>query len=274
MHAPLSVSLVCVAVVLSSGCRLARDLLPRTHTTAVAPDGQAHAFVRQHLNPDPPDDHLYIARPGEHAQEVMALAPDQDWCRAIVWSPDSRKVGFLINDRQLALYDARSFGLEAMLILNTDDTQEVRSLSLQRGGIVSFDVIERGVIEIPQKGGRRRLSRGGSIAQSPPGSRMVSPEKILGRRTVTIPASRLALHVRSGDGQAAAAAGWARLQARGGRQVRVPWTRDDDGRVRLPAFDAGPLEILEVGVPGRWRTAVLKDVAVTAAAVDVTLPIE
>ena len=110
MHAPLSVWLVCVAVVLSSGCRLARDLLPRTHTTAVAPDGQTRAFVRQHLNPDPPDDHLYIARPGEPAREVMALAPDQDWCRAIVWSPDSRKVGFLINDRQLALYDARVSG--------------------------------------------------------------------------------------------------------------------------------------------------------------------
>jgi len=76
------------------------------------------------------------------------------------------------------------------------------------------------------------------------------------------------------SGQATAAAGWARLQARGGRQVRVPWTRDDDGRVRLPAFYPGPLEILEVGVPGRWRTAVLKNVAVTGAAVDVTLPIE
>ena len=94
MRTPLSVWLVCVAVVLSSGCRLARELLPRTHTTAVAPDGQTRAFVRQHLNPDPPDDHLYIARPGEGPQEVMALAPDQDWCRAIVWSSDSRKVGF------------------------------------------------------------------------------------------------------------------------------------------------------------------------------------
>jgi hypothetical protein len=39
--------------------------------------------VRQHLNPDPPDDHLYIARPGEPAPEMMALAPDQDWCLAI-----------------------------------------------------------------------------------------------------------------------------------------------------------------------------------------------
>lgn len=50
--------------------------------------------------------------------------------------------------------------------------------------------------------------------------------------------------------------------------------RDVHGRVRLPAFGAGPLEILQVGVPGRWPTAVMKNVAVTAAGVDVTLPIE
>jgi hypothetical protein len=91
---------------------------------------------------------------------------------------------------------------------------------------------------------------------------------------VTVPASRLSLRVGSGDGEPAAKKGWARLQARGGRQAWVPWTRDDVGRVPLPAFDAGPLEILEVGVPGRWRTAVLKDVAVTGAEIDVTLPIE
>ena len=82
---------------------------------------------------------------------------------------------------------------------------------------------------------------------------MVTPEKVLGRRTVTVPASRLSLRVGSGDGEPAAKKGWARLQARGGRQVWVPWTRDDVGRVRLPAFDAGPLEVLEVGVAGRWR---------------------
>jgi len=139
MRAHLSVWLVCVAVGISSGCRLARDLLPRTHTTAVAPDGQARAFVRQHLNSDPPDDHLYIARPGERAQEVMALAPDSDWSRAIVWSPDSRKVGFLINDQQLAVYDTRSFELEAMLILVSEGSQEVRSVTLNSAGSVAFD---------------------------------------------------------------------------------------------------------------------------------------
>lgn len=274
MRTSLSVWLLSVVVVLSSGCRLARDILPRTHTTAVAPDGQTRAFVRQHLNSDPPDDHLYIARPGERAREVMALAPDQDSCRAIVWSPDSRKVGFLINGRQLALYDARSFDLEAMLILNIEDTQEVRAVSISPAGTISFDVVERALMDIPQNGGRRLQVPAVAHVHYRPGTRVVAPERMLGRQTVTVPSHRLALRVRSRNGQAAAAAGWARLRARGGRQVQVPWTRDEDGRVRLPAFDAGPLEVLEVGVPGRRRTAVLKNVAVTDTEVDVTLPIE
>lgn len=274
MRAPLSVWLVCVAVVLSSGCRLARDLLPRTHTAAVAPDGQTRAFVRQHLNSDPPDDHLYIARPGEPAREVMALAPDQDWCRAIVWSPDSRRVGFLINDQQLAVYDSHSSELQAMLILTDDRAHEVRSVSLTEAGSVSFDLVARALWDIPAKGGQRLQVHAVSIAPYRPAIRIVTPERMLGRRTVTIPPQRLSLRLSSANGQAAPKTGWARLQARGGRQVRVPWTRDDDGRVRLPAFEAGPLEILEVGVPGRWRTAVLKNVAVTGAAVDVTLPVE
>ena len=188
--------------------------------------------------------------------------------------PDSRKVGFLINDRQLAIYDARSFELEAMLILNAESTQEVRSVSIDRAGTVSFDVVERAAMEVPQHDGRRLQVPAVAQVQYRPGTRVLAPERMLGRQTVTISPHRLSLRVRSGDGQAAAAAGWARLQAGGGHQVRVPWTRGADGRVRLPAFDGGPLEVLEVGVPGRWRIAVLKDVAVTGAAVDVTLPLE
>ena len=273
MRAHLSVWLVCVAVALSAGCRLARDLLPRTHTTSVAPDGKTRAFVRQHLNPDPPDDHLYIARPGEPPQEVMALAPDADSSRAIAWSPDSRKVGFVINGHRLAVYDVRSFDLEAMLILDAVGEQEVRSVTLDGSGAVSFDLVERALIDIPHKGDRLQV-RGGDIAQYPRGSRLVTPERMLGRRTMTIPEQRVSLRLTSVEGQQAVRTGWARLQARGGRQVRVPWTRADDDTARLPAFDAGPLEILEVGVPGRWRTAVLKNVAVTGDPIAVALPIE
>lgn len=271
MRSHLSVSVVCVAAALSTGCRLAQDVLPRTHTTSVAPDGLTRAFVRQHLSPDPPDDHLYIVRPGERAQEVMALAPDADWSRAIVWSPDSRKVGFVVNDRQLAVYDARSFDLEAMLILVSDGSQEVRSVTLDQAGAVSFDVVKRALMDIPARDGGHMQVRAVSIGQYRPGSRIVKQERMLGRRTLTIRAARMSLRLRSPDNRPVPKSGWARLQTRDGRQARVPWTIGDDGTVRLAAFDAGPLAILEVGVPGNWRTTVLKDV-VTTSPVDVTLP--
>ena len=96
-------------------------LLPRTHTTSTSPDGRYYAFVRQHLNPDPPDDHLYIAaRPGA-PRHVMALAPDADWCRTILWTPDSRTVGFLINEQRLALFDVRRMALiSTVTLVNAD----------------------------------------------------------------------------------------------------------------------------------------------------------
>lgn len=56
----------------------------------------------------------------------MALAPDQDWSRTIVWSPDSRKVGFVINDERLALFDTSTFELDAMLLLVADERLQLR----------------------------------------------------------------------------------------------------------------------------------------------------
>jgi hypothetical protein len=93
-----AVFVACAAGVGLAGCQLAQDLLPRTHTASTAPDGRTRAFIRQHLNPDPPDDHLYLVPPDGSPQHLMALAPDQDWSRTIVWSPDSRK-GRVRNQR-------------------------------------------------------------------------------------------------------------------------------------------------------------------------------
>jgi hypothetical protein len=89
----------------SCGCQMARDFLPRTHTTSTSPDGRYFAFVRQELNIDPPDDHLFFGAVGQTPKRLMDLGGDVDWCRTIVWSPDSRKVGFLIDDQRLAVFD-------------------------------------------------------------------------------------------------------------------------------------------------------------------------
>ena len=93
---------------LASGCKAARDFLPRTHTTAPSPDGRYVAAVRQFFNIDPPDDHLFLGPRAGPARRVMDLGGDIDWCQTIVWTADSRRVGFLIRDQRLAVFDSAS----------------------------------------------------------------------------------------------------------------------------------------------------------------------
>ena len=40
--------------------------------------------------------------------QVRRLAEDQDWCDTIVWSADSTRVAFLVQDAYLVLVDASS----------------------------------------------------------------------------------------------------------------------------------------------------------------------
>ena len=153
-------------------CQRARDFLPSTHTVSVAPDGRTRAFVRQHFSIDPPADHLYVVPPAGTPRHLMALAPDQDWSRAIVWSPDSRRVGFLINDQRLAVFDARSFELEAMLLLVSDDSHEARSVTLADSE-VSFDVVQRAAVHVSQRDGRVLQAHAAQISRFPSGSRVI-----------------------------------------------------------------------------------------------------
>ena len=149
-------------LVANSGCHLAHDLLPRTHTMSTSPDGRHVAYVYQQLNPDPPDDHLYLGPSKRQARRLMSLAPDADWCRTIVWSPDSRTVGFVINEQRLAVFDTATGSLTARLVLARADgypgSEEARHVAIANDGVVTFDRYKRammllrgrqGVIEAP-----------------------------------------------------------------------------------------------------------------------------
>jgi hypothetical protein len=240
---PLTLSVV--AVVLSSGCRLA-TLLPRTHTVAASPDGRHTASVRQHFGIDPPNDHLYITDESGSPIEVMALAPDMDWCRAILWTPDSRRVAFLIRDQHLAIFDASSRELTAMLPLVGRDgypgSLEVRNVVFEddAGGVVSFDRYERAT-------GRH-----------------------LGRERVTVPADRLRIRLTTAAGQPVERA-FARVRLDDEKEVDVPIIPGTDGVAILAAIDEGPLPIVEIGLPGNPRTVVLEDVAVGSTPLDIVL---
>ena len=154
--------LALVTLLAVGGCKVANDLLPRTHTTSQSPDGRYVAFVYQALNPDPPDDHLYLRPVGQSARYLRSLAPDADWSRAIVWSPDSRTVGFVINEQRVALFDTATARELARLTLVKADgypgTEEARAVSIGNDRRVSFDRYRRpttmvktreGVIESP-----------------------------------------------------------------------------------------------------------------------------
>jgi hypothetical protein len=162
MRATLYLALGLAAVVASAGCQLARDLLPRTHTSSRSPDGRHLAFVYQGLNPDPPADHLYLGPVNRSARHLRALAPDADWSRTIVWSSDSRMVGFVINEQRLALFDTASAREIATLTLVKADgypgSEEARAISIANDGTVTFEHYRRattllttrdGVIEAP-----------------------------------------------------------------------------------------------------------------------------
>lgn len=135
------------ALVATTGCQLANDLLPRTHTTSQSPDGRYTAFVRQGASLDPPDDHLYLGPSGGQTRRLMDLAPDSDWCRTIIWTNDSRKVGFLIRDQRLAIFDTATGEQVAMLQLVLADgypgSQGARRVVMGSDGIVSFERFQR-----------------------------------------------------------------------------------------------------------------------------------
>jgi hypothetical protein len=131
--------------------------LPRTHTSPRSLDGRYAAFVHQGLNPDPPGDHLYLGPAGQSARYLRALAPDADWSRAIVWSPDSRTMGFVINEQRLALFDTATASEIAILTLVKADgypgSEEARAISIANEGVVTFDRYRRATMLLQTRQG-------------------------------------------------------------------------------------------------------------------------
>jgi hypothetical protein len=189
MRSTLCALLYATSVVAVAGCQLANDLLPRTHTTSTSPDGRYVAFVHQELNPDPPDDHLYLGRTDERARHLMALAPDAAWCRSILWSPNSRLAGFLINEQRLAVFDVTTGSLIQVRELVKADgypgNQEVRNVSLADSGEVTFDRYLRATARFRARDGRSFEAPVTIFGTH--GRPIHRPEQRLGRERLRIP---------------------------------------------------------------------------------------
>ena len=95
--------------VMAGGCVTAEQWgLPQTPVSATSPDGRHVAFVRNHVNFDPPSQTIWLRSGGGAARQLQQLGPDSDWCNTIIWSADSSTAAFLVQDARLITIDATS----------------------------------------------------------------------------------------------------------------------------------------------------------------------
>lgn len=217
----LALLLIASTTIASSACRQARDFLPRTHTESTSPDGKYTAWVRQEINIDPPDDHLFLKGPDGRTHRLMDLAPDADWCRSMTWTADSGRVAFLVTDNRLTIFDvtSREHVVEVPLVKidGYPGSEEVQKLAFSPDGAsVTFDRADR------------------------------RSHSVIAHETLVLPTARLRLRPTWRDTGQAAGITWAKLVAPDGREVRVKVQPDAEGLATLPAFHPGPLKFVEL----------------------------
>ncbi len=186
-------ALTAASGIVASGCEQARAFLPRTHTRSVSPDGRHTAIVRQALNNDPPDDHLFLISKGRATRKLMDLAPDADWCQSIIWTPDSRKVGFIVSDVRVAVFDVQTQHLDAIVPLIQQGCcggpLEARNVTFSNDGSqISFERFERATVTIRDRSGKTRVANISGESSPDIISRwpIATPARNLGRELVAI----------------------------------------------------------------------------------------
>ena len=73
-----------------------------------SPDRSRVAFARDRLCPKGPCETLYVGSAVDSAAALEGLAEGSESTDEIAWSPDGRRVAFLVNGRQLRIFDAES----------------------------------------------------------------------------------------------------------------------------------------------------------------------
>lgn len=122
MHLACIITRVIPLLVMMTGCTAEQLGLPRTPVSATSPDAKYVAFVRNHPNPDPPSQTIWLQARGEWATQIQELGPDSDWCNRIVWSVDSSTVAFLVQDARLITVDAASHRVVSEMWLAPQDS--------------------------------------------------------------------------------------------------------------------------------------------------------
>ena len=101
------------------------------------------AFARDRLCEKGPCESLFVGPSIEAAAAVEGLADGQETCEEIAWTKDGRRVAFLINGRQLRIYDAETRRPAGKVNLFVDDpaaSRIARGVTFSdNGAAVTFD---------------------------------------------------------------------------------------------------------------------------------------
>ena len=120
------------------------DPAPYVIATETAPDAHRVASVRLARCGTEWCESLWLGATPENASLLATLAAGSERCSEIVWTRDARRVGFLIDGRQLRLYDAQTRAPAGMVDLVPADSQPstriARGLTFSdNGAAITFD---------------------------------------------------------------------------------------------------------------------------------------
>ena len=96
---------ISIAIVTLAGCR---PRIERYSALKWSGDKSRVAFARDRLCEKGPCESLYVGPGVDAAAALEGLADGQETCNEIAWTKDARRVAFLINGRQLRIFDAET----------------------------------------------------------------------------------------------------------------------------------------------------------------------
>ncbi|MGB2713447.1 MAG: hypothetical protein WBC51_04655 [Vicinamibacterales bacterium] len=122
-----------------AGCR---PTIERYSALEWSADRSRVAFSRDRLCEKGPCETLYVGSSVAAASALEGLADGRETCDEIAWTKDGRRVAFLINGRQLRIYDAESRKPAGKVNIFGDgaDARVARGITFSdNGAAVTFD---------------------------------------------------------------------------------------------------------------------------------------
>jgi hypothetical protein len=105
LPAACALALACTFVS-AAGCTTSR--IERYGALEWSPDRSHVAFSRDRLCEKGPCESLYVGSTVEAAAALEGLADGQESCGEIAWTRDGKRVAFLVNGRQLRIYETET----------------------------------------------------------------------------------------------------------------------------------------------------------------------